>query len=110
VAATHTGKEDAPPTAPTAAKPTPAAPHRLPALQRSISNQAVGRLLGRQVRIDKGARRVDEAYYTTGAGKSIGSRHSVAGLISDGVKAKIPHNYVPAALLEQRDEIDKHWK
>jgi len=24
--------------------------------------------------------------------------------------AKIPHNYVPVALLEQRDEIDKNWK
>lgn len=24
-------------------------------------------------------------------------------------KAKIPHRYVPQALLEQRDEIDKSW-
>jgi hypothetical protein len=87
VAATHSAKEDAAPAAPVAAKAAPgAAPHELLALQRSIGNAAVGRLLARQVRVDKGAKRVDEAYYTTGAGKSIGSRYSVAALISDGVK------------------------
>jgi hypothetical protein len=86
VAATHTAKEDAAPAAQVAARTAPAAPHELLALQRSIGNAAVGRLLHRQVRTDKGAKRVDEAYYKTGAGKSVGSRYSVAALISDGVK------------------------
>ena len=86
VAATHTAKDDAGPVAQVAAKGVPAAAHELLALQRSIGNQAVGRLLARQVRTDKGAKRVDEAYYKTGAGKSVGSRYSVAALIADGVK------------------------
>jgi hypothetical protein len=86
VAATHTAKEEAAPAGPVAAKAPPAAPHDLLALQRTIGNAAVGRLLQRHVRIDKGAKRVAEAYYTTGAGKAVGSRYSVSALIADGVK------------------------
>ena len=86
VAATHSAKEDAAPAGQVAAKPTPSAPHGLLALQRTIGNAAVGRLLQRQVRVDKGRKRVDEDYYRTGAGKSVGSRYSVAALIADGVK------------------------
>lgn len=59
---------------------------RLLALQRTIGNGAVGRLLQRQVRLDGGRKRVDEARYTTGAGKTIGTRFPVAGLIADPVK------------------------
>jgi hypothetical protein len=86
VAATHTAEEETAPAAQAAARSAPAAPHELLVLQRTIGNAAVGRLLQRQVRTDKGAKRVDEAYYKTGAGKSVGSRYSVAALISDSVK------------------------
>jgi hypothetical protein len=36
--------------------------------------------------VDKGSKRVDEDHYKTGAGKSVGSRSSVAALIGDSVK------------------------
>lgn len=39
-----------------------------------------------QVRINGGAQRVDENYYQTGGGKSIGSKHSVSALIGDNVR------------------------
>ena len=47
-------------------------PAHLLALQRSIGNHAVGQLLQRKVRVDGGKKRVDEAYYKTGKGKSLG--------------------------------------
>ncbi|MEZ0291546.1 MAG: hypothetical protein ACAH82_03350 [Solirubrobacteraceae bacterium] len=59
---------------------------RLLALQRTAGNGAVGRLLQRQVRVDGGRRRVDEAHFMTGAGKTVGTRFSVAGLIADPVR------------------------
>jgi hypothetical protein len=84
--ATHTAKDDAAPAAQPAARTAPAAPHELLALQRTIGNAAVGRLLQRHVRVDKGSKRVDEDHYKTGAGKSVGSRYSVAALIGDSVR------------------------
>ena len=63
------------------------------ALQRSIGNRARAsppsggpRRLQREVRIDGGRRRVDEAYYKTGAGKSKGIRHSISALIADPIR------------------------
>jgi hypothetical protein len=63
------------------------------ALQRSIGNRAVTQLLRsgprrlqREVRIDGGRKRVDEAYYKTGAGKSKGFRHSISALIDDPIR------------------------
>jgi hypothetical protein len=55
-------------------------------LQRTAGNQAVGRALGRAVRVGGGATKVDEAFYKTGAGKAIGSSRLVAALIADPVK------------------------
>lgn len=81
-------------------------PAQVLALQRSVGNGAVTRLLGatqgprvaqRAVRIDGGKKRVDEAYYTTGKGKAIGSKRSVASLIGDGVRRV----FVSAAELER---------
>jgi hypothetical protein len=53
------------------------------ALQRTAGNHAVSRMLGRAVRVGGGATKVDEAYYTTGAGKAIGSKRRVSALIGD---------------------------
>ena len=61
-------------------------PARLLALQRSIGNHAVGRLLQRQVRVDGGKKRVDEAYYKSGKGKALGLKRPISGLIDDGVR------------------------
>jgi hypothetical protein len=61
-------------------------PAGLLALQRSIGNHAVGRLLQRQVRVDGGKKRVDEAYYKAGKGKSLGLKRPISGLIDDGVR------------------------
>lgn len=60
-------------------------PAQLLALQRSIGNHAVGQLLQRQVRVDGGKKRVNEANYKSGAGKAIGSKRLVSGLIDDAV-------------------------
>jgi hypothetical protein len=51
------------------------------ALQRSIGNHAVGQLLQRKVRVDGGKKRVDEAYYKTGKGKSLGPKRTISSLI-----------------------------
>ena len=56
------------------------------ALQRSIGNGAVGRVLSRAVRLDGGKQKVDEAHYKTGKGKNIGTRHKVSALIDDPIK------------------------
>jgi hypothetical protein len=56
------------------------------ALQRSAGNGAVGRMLARAVRIDGGKKKVDEAYYKTGAGKTKGIRYKVSDLIDDSVR------------------------
>ena len=46
----------------------------------------MGRLLQRQVRVDGGKTRVDEAYYRSGKGKSLGLKRPISGLIDDGVR------------------------
>ena len=56
------------------------------ALQRSIGNGAVGRILSREVRIDGGKQRVNEAHYKTGKGKDKGIRHKISSLIDDPVR------------------------
>ena len=61
-------------------------PEQVLALQRSIGNGAVGRMLSRAVRIDGGKQKVDEAFYKTGKGKDIGSRRRVSSLIDDPTK------------------------
>ena len=68
-------------------------PAEVLALQRSIGNRAVTQLLSggprrlqREVRIDGGRRRVDEAYYKTGAGKSKGIRHPISTVIADPIR------------------------
>jgi hypothetical protein len=55
-------------------------------LQRTVGNAATTRLLQREVRIDGGATRVDEAFYKTGAGRTIGTRRRVSSLIDDPLK------------------------
>jgi hypothetical protein len=59
---------------------------QLLALQRTAGNQAVGRMLQRAVRLGGGATKVDEAHYTTGAGKAIGGKRPVSALIGDPVR------------------------
>lgn len=68
-------------------------PAEVLALQRSVGNRAVTRLvrggprqLQREVRIDGGRQRVAESYYKTGAGKSKGFRHSISALIDDPIR------------------------
>ena len=61
-------------------------PAQLLALQRSIGKQAVGRLLQRQVRVDGGKKRVDEAYYKTGKGQHLGRKRPISGLIDDRIR------------------------
>lgn len=61
-------------------------PAQVLALQRTAGNQAVSRMLQRAVRIDGGAKKVDEAHYTTGPGKAVGSKRLVSSLIADPVK------------------------
>ena len=61
-------------------------PAQFLALQRTAGNQAVARMLQRAVRTGGGATKVDEAHYTTGAGKAIGSKRLVASLIGDSVR------------------------
>ena len=56
------------------------------ALQRSVGNGAVGRILSREVRIDGGKQRVNEAHYKTGKGKDKGIRHKISSLIDDPVR------------------------
>jgi hypothetical protein len=56
------------------------------ALQRTVGNRATVRLLQREVRIDAGRTRVDEAFYKTGGGRNIGTRRRVADLIDDPVR------------------------
>ena len=75
----------------TAALPQIGDPRRLRpadvlALQRSIGNGAVGRILSREVRIDGGKQRVNEAHYKTGKGKDKGIRHKISALIDDPVR------------------------
>jgi hypothetical protein len=61
-------------------------PAQVLALQRSIGNGAVARLLQRQVRVDGGKKRVNETYYKSGRGKYYGLRRSISGLIDDGIR------------------------
>jgi hypothetical protein len=61
-------------------------PAHLLALQRSIGNHAVGQLLQRKVRVDGGKKRVDEAYYKTGKGKSLGLKRPISSLIDDPMR------------------------
>jgi hypothetical protein len=61
-------------------------PAQLLALQRSIGNHAVGQLLQRKVRVDGGKKRVDEAYYKTGKGKSLGLKRPISSLIDDPLR------------------------
>src|SRR5262245_24962355 len=56
------------------------------ALQRTAGNHAVSRMLQRAVRLDGGAKKVDEAHYTTGPGKAVGTQRLVSSLIADPVK------------------------
>jgi hypothetical protein len=56
------------------------------ALQRTAGNGAVGRMLARAVRVDGGKKKVDEAYYKTGAGKTKGVRFKVSDLIDDPIR------------------------
>jgi hypothetical protein len=56
------------------------------ALQRAVGNRATVRLLQREVRIDGGRTRVDEAFYKTGGGRNIGRRRRVSDLIDDPVR------------------------
>ena len=61
-------------------------PAEVLALQRSVGNSAVGRILSRAVRIDGGKQKLDEAFYKTGTGKDKGSRRKVSSLIDDPIK------------------------
>jgi hypothetical protein len=61
-------------------------PAEVLALQRSVGNGAVGRLLARAVRIDGGKKKVDEAFYKTGKGTNKGIRHKVSSLIDDPIR------------------------
>jgi hypothetical protein len=61
-------------------------PDEVLALQRSIGNGAVGRMLSRAVRIDGGKKKVDEAFYKTGKGKDKGTRHKISSLIDDPIR------------------------
>jgi hypothetical protein len=61
-------------------------PAQLLALQRSIGNHAVGQLLQRKVRVDGGKKRVDEAHYKTGKGKSLGLKRPISTLIDDPLR------------------------
>ena len=61
-------------------------PAEVLALQRSVGNSAVGRILSRAVRIDGGKQKVDEALYKTGKGKDTGVRHKVSSLIDDPIR------------------------
>jgi len=61
-------------------------PGEVLALQRSIGNGAVGRILSRAVRLDGGKKKVDEAYYKTGKGKDKGARRKISSLIDDPIR------------------------
>ena len=55
------------------------------ALQRTAGNRATAQLLQREVRIDGGRTRVDEAFYRSRSGRSIGRRRRVADLLDDHI-------------------------
>jgi hypothetical protein len=61
-------------------------PAEVLALQRSIGNGAVGRILSRAVRVDGGKQKVNEAHYKTGKGKDVGFRRKVSSLIDDPIR------------------------
>lgn len=62
------------------------APPQLLAMQSTAGNQAVTRMIQREVRIGNGATKPDAAYYKTGAGKKVGSKRKVSSLMKDPVK------------------------
>jgi Domain of unknown function (DUF4157) len=65
----------------------PVLAHRHESLQRNVHTASLSNPpVQLKVRTNGGAQHVNEAYYQTGGGKSIGNKHSVATLIGDGVR------------------------
>jgi hypothetical protein len=77
---------------------SPALAHRHQPLQHNVHTDSQSNLpVQLQVTINGGAQRVNETYYQTGGGKSIGSKHAVAALIGDNV----PRVFLNSADLEE---------